>query len=657
MRNTRCGFLLFLAAVFSGCQRDNPKTTHHLSISELGDRIAHLPLAERYELTKLTADPLPDLAPVGQRNDQPSSSLAKSIAKDLHRLTLSEADTLGQYLDKTYNGTGSIFAKVPALRQQKALNKIREIQARLTSDQNAWIQDPVTTLDLDLPWLRQQLGTDVNEVVRVSFAREYYDLGTHHSDVSDFEMRYVAALPGLRRLDLQHSDVGSVGLKQLSVLRLLEDLDLSETKITNTALRHLTGLPQLTNLRLNGTNIDGSSLTFLSNCPHLQQLSLTRIRLSTEGMTAVNGLKHLRVLWIGQADELNLSDLPWLHEVYGSVGETPDDRVAVQLVRLPRLKIVALNIRGRIRKFEMNDLPNLRRFQISCSRLDKSQFEQIGRQSSLQTLMVGGLRTDKAISAEEFQQLSGLSELKNLHIAGPLSAEALQVFEKLTALRELFIVGDDISDDSLTHLRRLTELEDLTLAGVHGSGLGFAVLQEMPKLRFLRINGSKLEHLHLQGHPRLEDISGNLNHIHRLHIADMPRLRRLDLDRLQTTSVEIGKLPAIGWVRLSLVQADQLDGFAVKDMPMLETLHVIPITWEGSIENIPHIANIGDDFLRAVAALKNLRSLELPGSAITNAGLELLYGMPSLRTVFPSGPQVTIEATRDLRKALKRTSR
>lgn len=108
---------------------------------------------------------------------------------------------------------------------------------------------------------------------------------------------------------------------------------------------------------------------------------------------------------------------------------------------------------------------------------------------------------------EVIRHLSGFPKLKRLSLSEPqLSDSELNYVGQLTTLRELRLVqpyiftGQDgkygsssVTDDGLTHLKRLTQLRTLTLANLDVTEDGLRHLTDLKKLEHLELRRSKVK--------------------------------------------------------------------------------------------------------------------------------------------------------------------
>jgi len=157
-----------------------------------------------------------------------------------------------------------------------------------------------------LPALR---SLDVGGIQRV-------DSGLWGLPLTDENLRQIAALTGLRSLNLSGANLNDFGtdrpertqarselrdLSKLAGLVNLETLDLSNTPVSGDALESLRALPKLRELRLGlAKNIDDRSVAILLRMPHLEAIYLAGSGLTPAGIEQLRAAGRFRVLDAGK---------------------------------------------------------------------------------------------------------------------------------------------------------------------------------------------------------------------------------------------------------------------------------------------------------------------------------------------------------------------
>ena len=249
------------------------------------------------------------------------------------------------------------------------------------------------------------------------------------------------------------------------------------------------------------------------------------------------------------------------------------------------------------------------------------------------------------------RHLANLRHLTRLFLEIKLTPGCLQHLQHLTALRQL-ACGGVLDDAELLHLKKVKLLQVLTVWDVQGTGQGFQVLQQLPKLEELALHRTKTDTLQLTSLPSLLRLHFQKCRIGNLDFNLLPTLQTVNINGLTTESITVSDLPKIEWLSFSLVDADKIRQVSLQGMPALKTLKLVPITPEAGIEDIRYVANLDDRLLADVAKLPSLENLSIRFSAITDAGLEQLLSGPKIKWLEITGPNISKPAMQRLRKAL-----
>jgi hypothetical protein len=101
----------------------------------------------------------------------------------------------------------------------------------------------------------------------------------------------------------------------------------------------------------------------------------------------------------------------------------------------------------------------------------------------------------------EIEALGRMTELKDLYIHGPnVTDETLLILQRLNKLERLSLDESAITDMGLVHLSKLTNLQILHVRSTNINGIGFIYLKNLKQLQILDLTGTKitdagLEHL------------------------------------------------------------------------------------------------------------------------------------------------------------------
>lgn len=615
--------------------------------TELATELAGLDATQRQKLQTLVEDVSFEPRPAA-----PTAEDAM-LVRALCRLTLSEADELGSQLEAQHAGASTELVLAAVRRQQHALERVRQIHRRLrtqvpgVTEADVMVGDPVIIVRTDLPWLRKRLGDDVKEAIGLSFSRECYDLGPDRTDVSNDEMKLVSVFTGLQRLDLQMAAITDAGLAHLAELRLLQSLNLSDCRVTSAGLRHLTGMPHLAELTLVRTDVASDGLKHLAGCPQLAKLTVAPLPQAN----VLNQLTSLEEVSCGGVQELQLTALPLLTQLH--VGFSREAPALFSLANLPALQNVDADLGLLPARVELRDLPELSRLTLHAN-LAALPVDQIGQFTNLRELVFSRNQQADQLHESQLQHLTTLRQLVRLHLGGDIETASLQHLAGLSDLQYLTFGGGELDDSGLSSLSQLTNLRELTIYRLRGTGRGFDALQSLPRLRLLTLSDLDIDRLALSHVPALERVHGTKCRIESLELSELIALKHAAFDQQTSKTLQFRDLPQITWLTLSLIRADELQQVTLKNMPRLETLRLIPIHADGSIEQIPYVARIGDALLSDIAEMARLQTLELTYTAISDTALSRLATLPRLGSVNITGPHVTPTALQELRESLKR---
>lgn len=619
-----------------------------------------------------------------------------ALGERLLGLTIEEAGRLGAMLDRDYGGKRTVFARGVFERQLAARKAIVQIQSRMAAEDQleARIENPIVMRDVAANWEDAALGKEHwQEVVGLNFGRDFPDsVNPEMCDFYESDAEHVAMLTGVRSLNLAATEITDAGLARLARLVKLRDLNLHDAKrITDAGLKPLAALRALENVRLSDTNLDGSGLVHLLGCAKLRVLSVTSPALGDAAFPLIARMKSLEVLGLGPgaATRIELGVLPKLHELV--IRDSQVRRVAIQampelrrlslqahvateirLVDLPLLSELSVPGSKGPRTLAIEGTPELARLSLGEAELDDAASRMVGQLSELRELYIHG-----GISDRHFAQFEKLGKLEKLTIVKKsLSDAGMETLGKLTALGELHLTTNGATDAGLEHLASLKKLRVAVIRGLNGSGEGLAALGKLPELAELQVDGDPLETIDLEGWPALRMLRFGGSKTTTLRLRNLPKLAHVDASIVPLKKIDIRDAPALGWVHLSICDAEKIESVSLRRLPALGALTLIPISRGGGIGGLPHRANITDEALRFASSMPRLQqvnlsnskitdrslaclakcteiqNLDVEGTDITDAGLPHLEAMPGLMFFGTSGTKVTSEARRRLKQVV-----
>lgn len=589
-------------------------------------------------------------------------------------------------------------------RQRAAVAEVAKIQTRILrgTPHRQWrVQsEPVT--------MRPGRRCDV---VGVSFAVEE-DIGCGCcyspacSGVVDDDLRRLAPLHRLERLELPDAKITDDGLVHIGKLKELRYLDLSGNAITDAGLARLRNLRKLEHLDLSRTQITDDGFVHIGALASLQWLAFSGtevIDTGTKHLTRCQNLKHCSG-WFSVAGVQALDGVQGLEELYGSITQpTPsrssDDSLAfenharlrilhlqngmrlgpVRLVNLPALESASISIgacrhtiagqppsacttcRREVEKLHLEDLPKLESLSagnvqrltlLNAPKLDsialsgiveRGHLREIGRQAQLRRL---SLNVETYTAPDVFAELGRLPALRELQITGKgLTDASLAVLEGFPALTSLSLPKHArLSGEGLAHLGHLKSLERLTIHGVRDAGEPLASLSGLSRLESLCLIDLDVGTLWLAHLPSLEEIR-LFGRIGTLELVDLPALRGLDLGGSHTTVRRLvaRKLPSLESLAVDRSKPDEpLERVQLEELPALRSL---------DLEGHTGVPRLTDDCLEHVDTFTRLWSIDLSHSRVTDRTIERLMRLPRLERVYLHSTQTTEAAAERLRQA------
>ena len=287
------------------------------------------------------------------------------------------------------------------------------------------------------------------------------------TQVTDADLKELAALKQLQRLELMGTRVTDAGLKDLAPLTQLQALYLRGTEVTGAGLKDLAPLKQLQRLDISLTRVTGAGLKDLAPLKQLQWLDL-------DGNSVTDaGLKELAALT--QLQRLNLS--------YTKVTDAGVKELAA-LTQLQRLDLEGTRVTDAGVK-ELAALTQLQKLNLRDTKVTLAGVKELAALTQLQEL---DLRATKVTDAG-VKELATLKQLQRLDLdETPVTDACLKELAALTQLQWLSLAVTQVTGVGVKELAALTQLQELTFGGLHGlTDAGQKELAELqkalPKLR------------------------------------------------------------------------------------------------------------------------------------------------------------------------------
>ncbi|HIM28970.1 MAG TPA: hypothetical protein EYG57_05375, partial [Planctomycetes bacterium] len=262
------------------------------------------------------------------------------------------------------------------------------------------------------------------------------------------------------------------------------------------------------------------------------------------------------------------------------------------------------------------------------------------------------------------EQLAKLGRLTRLNLNGTQITDAgLVHLQGLTKLKELYLIDTQVTDRGLAILAGLPQLETLHLIKTKVTGTGFRALRNLP-LKSLWIGSDQLTDAALvqaKALPNLEDLrvyfGSGITDVGLKQLKDMPHITslHLGLNNSRVTDNGLASLHELnGLLELRLRNAHiSDDGIAyLSGMSELEILDLsgTEISDAGlkSLSRLTHLewlnldrTSVTNDGLQVLRGFADLQSLSLGHTQLSDAGMMYLRGLRKLETLNLYGSQIT----------------
>ncbi|HJT33112.1 MAG TPA: HEAT repeat domain-containing protein [Pirellulales bacterium] len=213
-----------------------------------------------------------------------------------------------------------------------------------------------------------------------------------------------------------------------------------------------------------------------------------------------------------------------------------------------------------------------------------------------------------------------------------------------------------ISDENLALIGRLPNLELLNLSGTSIDDAGLAHLVNLKQLAHLQLNNTKITSaglVHLAGMEQLRSLS--LDHCAITddglkHLGNLMALERLSLRHTQISDAGLTHLAGLARLKYLSLYDTQITSQGLVQLVhhwprLLHLSHNCKSVTDGDLEELvwrlPRLrdlwfdgAAVTDAGLAQIAKLQDLESLNIRHTAITDASLKRLAGLPALREIW-----------------------
>lgn len=267
----------------------------------------------------------------------------------------------------------------------------------------------------------------------------------------------------------------------------------------------------------------------------------------------------------------------------------------------------------------ITQLSRLRSLLFNQNPITEAELELIGKVPSLENLDVRYCSLDN----KSITYLTGLSRLKALRLSGneDIDDDAMPDINKLTNLKVLMLDFLWISDDGLTQLKDLKKLEELYLAKTLIDDKALQTLTTFPQLKKIRLAQNQISNEGLAALAKMPqlvelDLSENslLSDPGMQHLSGLKAMQKLNLWRVALTDEGVKPLQGLTnmvWLNLDNTQVTDAGLKYLKEMHKLEFLHL------GSTP-------VSDAGLPALESLTSLKELTVTRTAVSADGVKAL---------------------------------
>jgi len=251
--------------------------------------------------------------------------------------------------------------------------------------------------------------------------------------------------------------------------------------------------------------------------------------------------------------------------------------------------------------------------------------------------------TDEWLAVLKFTPELTALDIANTGIKGP----GLKEVGKLKNLETLNLTLTAITDEFLEPLQNLTKLRSLSLASAQCNGEGFRFFDKLKQLEnanfhFTPVNDAGLAGIsHVPSLIRLEIVHTHFTDAGTPALAKLVNMERLQIGSREATGAALVPLRAMTKLRELDLHDGQATVEGLKNVAGLPSITVLRV-----------YGPIKDEGAEIIAGMKNLETLIVPSTGITDAGLKHFATLSHLKKLEIKGCKVTAEGVAELVKAM-----
>lgn len=328
------------------------------------------------------------------------------------------------------------------------------------------------------------------EVATLAKATQIQSFDLSKVKLTDSQLKLLCQIPQLESITLSGGQITDQGLKHLANCPELAEVFLSSTKTTDAGIQELAKIPKLAVLHISSMTLSGScfeaftkstllkrlilhidgvtdaGLKYLGEIPNLQVLIIRKgfrpVSYTSEGLKEVISKRIPAIFDFEHSllDDALLAQLVnkgWLHgpTPAGTKEKRPATAEEVTKIDLENSKVTDQGLAT------LSHLVNLNTVLLGKTKLTAASFNTLAKFKKLEHISVDNM----TITASQLQAIQSLP-IKHLSLENcTLDEGCFKAIGQMTNLTILSLPDSDLKGTWLSHIRSLTQLEELSLKG------------------------------------------------------------------------------------------------------------------------------------------------------------------------------------------------
>ena len=322
--------------------------------------------------------------------------------------------------------------------------------------------------------------------------------------LTDEGLAHISSITQIEDLHISHSQITDRGLTCLNSMKSLKILDISWTKVTDEGLAALKNLKSLESLSV-PSEITDKGLIYISELPNLKELSVHCLQVTDTGVEYISKISSLEELGIGGngITDIGISNISKLSNLkilsISRTNPSLGDKALVYLSNLKSLTSLSLPSDSEITISglkNLNSLTNLKDLWIKSVKQDNTVLD-ISKLTNLEVLTIrpkstlsGNTYIIDSLHDDDFACLANMENLRWLQgVRGDITDEGISHLIGLKNMERINIYSPYLTDLSLSYLTNLQKLAHLTIAG-NFTDNGLKYLEKNKNLYYIKIYSS-----------------------------------------------------------------------------------------------------------------------------------------------------------------------